>query len=58
METMFEMCTTKKHRSVVQFLWTKGLNTMDIHKEMFSIYKMNQQHKNHEQLVLQETGPS
>jgi hypothetical protein len=38
METMFEVCTTKEHRSVVRFLWTKGLNATDIHKEMFSVF--------------------
>jgi hypothetical protein len=31
-------CSTEEQRSVVRFLWAKGLNGKDIHKEMFSIY--------------------
>jgi hypothetical protein len=30
--------TTEEQRSVVRFLWAKGLNAKDIHKEMFLIY--------------------
>jgi hypothetical protein len=32
MATMLEECTTEEQRSVVLFLWTKGLNAKDIHK--------------------------
>jgi hypothetical protein len=32
-------CTTEEHRSVVLFLWAKGLNANDIHKEMVSVYR-------------------
>jgi hypothetical protein len=34
------MCTTEEQRFVVcfLFLWTKGLNTKDIHKEIFPVY--------------------
>jgi hypothetical protein len=36
---MLEEYTTEKQRSVVRFfLWTKGLNSKDIHKEMFPVY--------------------
>jgi hypothetical protein len=37
-ENLLERCTIKEQHSVVHFLWGKGLNTMDIHKEMFTIY--------------------
>jgi hypothetical protein len=29
---------TEKQRSVVRFLWAKGLNAKDIHNEMFPVY--------------------
>jgi hypothetical protein len=37
MATMFEICTTEEQRSVVPFLWAKGLNAKDIHIEIFLI---------------------
>jgi hypothetical protein len=37
MATVLE-CTTEEQRSVVLFLWAKGLNANDIHKEMFPVY--------------------
>jgi hypothetical protein len=30
------MCTTEVQHSVVHFLWAKGLDAKDIHKETFS----------------------
>jgi hypothetical protein len=30
--------TTEEQRSLVRFLWAKGLNEKDIHKEMFLVY--------------------
>jgi transposase len=38
MVTVLEVCTTEEQRSVVRFLWVKGLDVKDIHKEIFSIY--------------------
>jgi hypothetical protein len=38
MVTALEECTTEEQRSVVNFLWAKGLNAKDIHKEMFPAY--------------------
>jgi hypothetical protein len=38
MATVLEGCTTEDHLSVVHFLWTKGLNTKDIHKNIFSVH--------------------
>jgi hypothetical protein len=35
---VLEGCNTEEQRSVVCFLWTKGLHATDIHKEMFPIY--------------------
>jgi hypothetical protein len=37
MATVLEVCTTEEQRSVVRFLWAKGLNAKDIHKEMFPV---------------------
>jgi hypothetical protein len=37
MATVLE-CTEEEQRSVVCFLWVKGLNAKDIHKEMFPVY--------------------
>jgi hypothetical protein len=31
--------TTEERRSVVLFLWAKGLSATDIHKEMFPVYR-------------------
>jgi hypothetical protein len=36
--TVLEEYSTEKQRSVVRFLWAKGLNTKDIPKEMFPVY--------------------
>jgi hypothetical protein len=38
MTTLLEWYTTEEQRSVVHFLWTKGLNAKNIHKEMFPVY--------------------
>jgi hypothetical protein len=38
MATVLEECITEEQRSVVRFLWAKGLNAKDIHKEMFSVF--------------------
>jgi hypothetical protein len=38
MGTMLEKYTTKERNSLVHFLWAKGLNAKDIHKEMFPVY--------------------
>jgi hypothetical protein len=38
MVTVLEEYTTKGQRSVVRFLFAKGLNSKDIHKEMFPVY--------------------
>jgi hypothetical protein len=37
MATVLEDCTTEEQCSVVSFLWAKGLNAKDIHKEMFAV---------------------
>jgi hypothetical protein len=37
MATVFEECTIQGQRSVLRFLWAKGLNAKDIHKEMFPV---------------------
>jgi hypothetical protein len=33
-------CTAEEQRSVVRFLWAKGLNAKDIHKEMFPVCRV------------------
>jgi hypothetical protein len=38
MAIVLEECTTEEQRTVVRFLWTKGLNAEDIHKEMSPVY--------------------
>jgi transposase len=38
MVTLLEVYTTEEQRSVVCFLWAKGLNAKYIHKEMFPVY--------------------
>jgi hypothetical protein len=38
MATVLEECTTEQQRSVVRFLWSKGLNAKNIHKEILAIY--------------------
>jgi hypothetical protein len=35
---LFEDCTTEEQSSVGPFLWAKGLNAKDIHKEIFPVY--------------------
>jgi hypothetical protein len=35
---VLEEYTTEDQISVVRFLWAKGLNAKDIHKEMFPVY--------------------
>jgi hypothetical protein len=35
MAIVLEDCTVEEQRAVVRFLWAKGLNANDIHKEMF-----------------------
>jgi hypothetical protein len=37
MATMLEEFNTKEQRSVVRFLWAKGLNAKSILKEMFPV---------------------
>jgi hypothetical protein len=41
MATVLEECITEEERPVVRFLWSKGLNAKDIHKEMFPVYGGN-----------------
>jgi hypothetical protein len=38
MATILNECTTEGQRSVVHFLWAKGLNAKDVNKEMFPVY--------------------
>jgi hypothetical protein len=38
MATVLEECTNEEQSSVVRFLWAKGLNAKDIHKNMFPVY--------------------
>jgi hypothetical protein len=38
MATVLEECTTHEQRSVVRFVWAKGLNAKDSHKGMFPVY--------------------
>jgi hypothetical protein len=38
MATVFEGYTTEEQRSLVRFVWAKGLNAKDINKEMIPIY--------------------
>jgi hypothetical protein len=38
MATVLEECTTEEQRCFASFLWAKGLNAKDIHKEMFPVY--------------------
>jgi hypothetical protein len=35
--TMLKEYTTEEQRSVVHFLWSKGLSAKDVHKEMFPV---------------------
>jgi hypothetical protein len=35
---VLEECSTKEQRSVLVFLWAKGLSAKNIHKEMFPVY--------------------
>jgi hypothetical protein len=36
MATVLEECTAEEQHSIVCFLWAKGLNAKDIHKEIFT----------------------
>jgi hypothetical protein len=38
MATVIEECITEEQRSVMRFLWEKGLSAKDVHKEMFPVY--------------------
>jgi hypothetical protein len=38
MATVFGDCTTEEQRTVVLFLWIKGLSAKDIDKEIFPVY--------------------
>jgi hypothetical protein len=38
MATVLQEYTTKEQCSLVHFLWSRGLNAKDIHKEMFPVY--------------------
>jgi hypothetical protein len=38
MATVLGVFTTEEECSVVRFLWAKGLNAKDIHKEIFPVY--------------------
>jgi hypothetical protein len=38
MDVMFQEYTTKEQRSDVCYMWAKGLNAKDIHKERFPVY--------------------
>jgi hypothetical protein len=35
---VLDECITGEQCSAVRFLWAKGLNAKDIHKEMFRVY--------------------
>jgi hypothetical protein len=38
MATVLEGCTIEEQHSFVRFMWAKGLNVKNIHKEMFHVY--------------------
>jgi hypothetical protein len=38
MVTVLEECATEEQHFMGRFLWAKGLNAKDIHKEMFPVY--------------------
>jgi hypothetical protein len=38
MAIVLEVYTTEEQRSVMDFLWAKGLKGKDIHKEIFPLY--------------------
>jgi hypothetical protein len=38
MGTVIEGCTTDEQHSVVRFLWAKGFDAKNIHKETFPVY--------------------
>jgi hypothetical protein len=38
MATVLKEDIAEEHRSIVRFLWAKGLSAKDIHKEMFPVY--------------------
>jgi hypothetical protein len=37
MATVLEECTSEEQCSVVRFLWAKGLNAKDNHKDLFPV---------------------
>jgi hypothetical protein len=37
MDAVLKESTTEEQRSAVRYLWAKGLNAKDIHKEMFPV---------------------
>jgi hypothetical protein len=37
MATVLEECSNEEQSSIVRFLWAKGLNAKDIHKEIFPV---------------------
>jgi ribosomal protein L31 len=39
MATVLKKCATEEQSSDVHSLWAKGLNAMDINKEMFPVYR-------------------
>jgi hypothetical protein len=39
MANVLELYTTEEQRSVVRFLWAKGIKAKDIHKEMFPVLR-------------------
>jgi hypothetical protein len=38
MATVLEECINKEQRSLVLFLWARGLNAKHIHKEILPVY--------------------
>jgi hypothetical protein len=38
MSTVHEECYIEEQRSLARFLWEKGLDAKDIHKEIFPVY--------------------
>jgi hypothetical protein len=41
MVIVLDECTIKEQRYVMRFLWAKGLNAKDIHKNMF-LFRMGE----------------
>jgi hypothetical protein len=38
MATVLDECAIEEQRCLMRFLWEKGLNSEDIHKEMFPVF--------------------